>query len=105
MTEDYDPEKERLFQIQRDIQSRIDNTPHIKNYRYIAGADLTERDGLFVGCFVVVDCQDNLKVRHLRQAKIRPKKLIFGVFFVQISMKCYIKNSCSTKESQNFYLA
>ena len=55
-------EKQRLFQIQRDMQARIDNTPHIENYRYIGGADLTDRDGMIVGCFVVVDCQDNLKV-------------------------------------------
>ncbi|KAK8857791.1 hypothetical protein M9Y10_016204 [Tritrichomonas musculus] len=62
MNDDYDPEKERLFQIQRDMQPRTDTTPHMENYRYVGGADLTDRDGLIVGCFVVIDCQDNFKV-------------------------------------------
>ena len=59
---DYNKEKERLFKIQRQMQSQINNTPELKQYRYVGGADLTDRDGMIVGCFVVVDCQDNLKV-------------------------------------------
>ena len=53
---------EKLFKIQCSMESKINNTPRIDKYRYIGGADLTDRDGIIVGCFVVVDCQDNLKV-------------------------------------------
>lgn len=55
-------EKERLFEFQREMQSRINNTQALTNYRYVGGADLTEHEDIFVGCFVVVDCEDNLKV-------------------------------------------
>ena len=58
----YEQEKERLFQLQREMQSKIDTTPKLTEYRYIGGADLTDRDGMIVGCFVVVDCANDLKV-------------------------------------------
>lgn len=53
---------EEFFRIQDQMQSRINNTPHIGKYRFVGGADLTDRDGMIVGCFVVVDCQENNKV-------------------------------------------
>ena len=55
-------ENEKLFIIQSEMQSIINNTPHLNNYRYIGGADLTDRDGMIVGCFIVVDVADNLNV-------------------------------------------
>lgn len=58
----YNQEKERLFRIQREMQSRINNTPELTQYRYVGGADLTDRDGMIVGCFVVVGCANNLNV-------------------------------------------
>ena len=88
---------EKFFKIQCNMESKINNTPHIDKYRYIGGADLTDTifDFFFdfslsleificavslvfalildfyfhlhyhqhySWCFVVVDCQDNLKV-------------------------------------------
>lgn len=57
-----DQERERMIQLQNEMRSKIDHTPHLSKYRYVGGADLTEQDDMFVGCFVVVDCEDNLKV-------------------------------------------
>ena len=59
---DSEQERERLMQLQKQMRSQIDNTRHLDKYRYVGGADLTEQDDMFVGCFVVVDCDDNLKV-------------------------------------------
>lgn len=64
-------ERERLIQLQLQMRSRIDNTPHLSKFRYVGGADLTEQDDMFVGCFVVVDCDDDLKVVYEKCTEMR----------------------------------
>lgn len=68
---DADQERERLIQLQMQMQSHINNTLHVDKYRYVGGADLTEQDDMFVGCFVVVDCEDNLKVIYQKCTEMR----------------------------------
>ena len=55
-------QKEQYISIQKRMRSQINLEQNIDHYRYIGGADLTEEDGLLVGCFVVVDCSQNLEI-------------------------------------------
>ncbi|KAK8837199.1 hypothetical protein M9Y10_036625 [Tritrichomonas musculus] len=66
-----DKNKERLFRIQREMQRRIDNSHQLVNYHYAGGADLTDRDGMIVGCFVVIDCQYNFKIIYKKCTEMR----------------------------------
>ncbi|OHT11644.1 Endonuclease V family protein [Tritrichomonas foetus] len=55
-------EKERLCALQLEMRDQINHSVSMDHpARYVGGADLTVEDDLYVGCFVVVDCENDLK--------------------------------------------
>lgn len=59
-----DPKAEPYFKIQKEMQKKLDQTNYVdlENVHYVGGADLTCKDDLFIGCFVVVDFKNDMKV-------------------------------------------
>ncbi|EAY07837.1 Endonuclease V family protein [Trichomonas vaginalis G3] len=55
---DIEETKAKLRELQTEMVVQIDNTKHLDNVRYVAGADLTVEDDLMVGCLVVIDMEN-----------------------------------------------
>lgn len=68
---DMESQKEEFRAIQNQIRSRVNHTSFNGPFRYIGGADLTEQDGLYVGCLVVVDREDDLKPIYSKCTKMQ----------------------------------
>ncbi|KAK8839232.1 hypothetical protein M9Y10_032161 [Tritrichomonas musculus] len=68
-----DPKAETLFKIQKEMQKKLSqiNAVDFEKVHYVGGADLTCKDDLFIGCFVVVDFKDEMKVIYSKCTEMR----------------------------------
>jgi deoxyribonuclease V len=51
--------KTQLAELQNEMKGRLNHTPPTTPIRYVAGCDLTVKDDIMVGCFVVVDLDND----------------------------------------------
>jgi deoxyinosine 3'endonuclease (endonuclease V) len=52
---------ERLIAIQNQMKVRLDHTPPTGPLRFVAGCDLTVKEDVMMGCFVVVDVENECR--------------------------------------------
>ena len=50
-----------LIELQNSLRKKLIRNVTCKNFRYVGGADLTFVDDLYIGCFVVIDCENSLQ--------------------------------------------
>lgn len=61
MIESQPTTKEEMIELQNKYRPMLNHSNKVEHARYIAGADLTVEDDLMVGCFAVIDAENECK--------------------------------------------